>query len=77
MLENEIKIYKADAEESIEAKMAELAEVEIVYQSKSASADITSTKMTEQTSLLRQIFKLIFLNDRLNCLRYQFEKQSK
>ena len=57
MLENEIKIYKADAEQSIEAKMNELAEVDVIYQSKSASADIKSTQMAEQTSLLRKIFK--------------------
>ena len=57
MLENEIKIYKADAEQSIEAKMTELAEVDVIYQSKSASADIKSTQMAEQTSLLRKIFK--------------------
>lgn len=55
MLENEIKIYKADAEESIEAKMTELAEIDIIYQSKSASADITSTKMAEQTDLLNDL----------------------
>ena len=61
MLENEIKIYKADAEQSIEAKMTELAEVDVIYQSKSASADIKSTQMAEQTSLLRKIFKLIMI----------------
>ena len=61
MLENEIKIYKADAEQSIEAKMTELADVDVIYQSKSASADIKSTQMAEQTSLLRKIFKLIMI----------------
>ena len=61
MLENEIKIYKADAEQSIEAKMTDLAEVDVIYQSKSASADIKSTQMTEQTSLLRKIFKLAMI----------------
>jgi len=55
MLENEIKIYKADAEQSIEAKMTELAEVDVIYQSKSASADIKSTQMAEQTSLLSDL----------------------
>ena len=61
MLENEIKIYKADAEQSIEAKMTDLAEVDVIYQSKSASADIKSTQMTEQTSLLKKIFKLAMI----------------
>jgi len=55
VLENEIKIYKADAEQSIEAKMTELAEVDVIYQSKSASADIKSTQMAEQTSLLSDL----------------------
>merc|ERR1711970_847515 len=55
MLENEIKIYKADAEQSIEAKQMELSEVEVVYESKSGSANITSTKMAEQTNLLNDL----------------------
>merc|ERR1711931_160676 len=55
VLENEIKIYKADAEQSIEAKMTELAEVDVIYQSKSASADIKSTQTAEQTSLLSDL----------------------
>jgi hypothetical protein len=55
MLENEIKIYKADAGESIEAKMSEFTEVDVIYQSKSGSATKTSSKMAEQTSLLSDL----------------------
>ena len=58
MLENEIKLYEADSEQSIEAQMNELAELEVINQSKSASAGDTITQMAEQTSMLRKIFKL-------------------
>jgi len=57
MLENEIKLYEADSEQSIEAQMNELAELEVLNQSKSASAGETSTQMVEQTNMLRKIFK--------------------
>ena len=55
MLENEIQICKADTEQSIEAQMTELTEIDIVNQSKSLSADL---KMDEQTRMLRKILKL-------------------
>ena len=61
MLENEIKLYEADSEQSIEAQMNELAELEVLNQSKSASAGETSTQMVEQTNMLRKIFKEKFL----------------
>ena len=58
MLENEIQICKADTEQSIEAQMTELTEIDIVNQSKSLSADLKSRKMDEQTRMLRKILKL-------------------
>ena len=61
MLENEIKLYEADSEQSIEAQMNELAELEVINQSKSASAGETSTQMVEQTNMLRKISKEKFL----------------
>ena len=57
MLENEIKLYEADSEQSIEAQMNELAELEVLHQSKSASASDTVTQMAEQTSMLRKNFQ--------------------
>ena len=57
MLENEIKLYEADSEQSIEAQMNELAELEVLHQSKSASAGDTVTQMAEQTSMLRKNFQ--------------------
>ena len=59
MLENEIKLYEADSEQSIEAQMNDLAELEVLNQSKSASAGDTITQMAERTNMLRKIFKLI------------------
>ena len=43
MLENEIQICKADTEQSLEAKMTEFTEIDLVNQSKSLSADLNST----------------------------------
>jgi len=76
MLENEIKIYKADAEQSIEAKQMELSEVEVVYESKSGSANITSTKMAEQTNLLNDLRSGISkIFDNTGCSKVQIKNR--
>lgn len=54
-LENEIQIYKADAEETIEQKRAKLKEIEAVYHQKSSEQSAMELEMNEQERLLEQL----------------------
>lgn len=64
-LENEIQIYKADAEETIEQKRAKLKEIEAVYHQKSSEQSAMELEMNDQERLLEQLrigIKSIFEN---------------
>merc|ERR1719378_710452 len=64
-LENEIQIYKADAEETIEQKRAKLKEIEAVYHQKSSEQSAMELEMNDQERLLEQLrigIKTIFEN---------------
>lgn len=54
-LENEIQIYKADAEETIEQKRAKLKEIEAVYHQKSSEQSAMELEMNDQERLLEQL----------------------
>lgn len=64
-LENEIQIYKADAEETIEEKKSKLKDIELVYNQKSSEHGKMELEMQDQERLLEQLrvgIKTIFEN---------------
>ena len=64
-LENEIQIYKADAEETIEEKKSKLKQIESVYHQKNSEHEAMQLNMQDQERLLEQLrvgIKTIFEN---------------
>jgi len=64
-LENEIQIYKADAEETIEEKKSKLKQIESVYHQKNSEHETMQLNMQDQERLLEQLrvgIKTIFEN---------------
>merc|ERR1719234_1034060 len=54
-LENEIQIYKADAEETIEEKKSKLKQIESVYHQKNSEHETMQLNMQDQERLLEQL----------------------
>ena len=79
-LENEIQIYKADAEETIEEKKSKLKQIESVYHQKNSEHEAMQLNMQDQERLLEQLrvgIKTIFENTgdlikNLNLLKPSF-----